>query len=92
MRRKNDMAKDRVPTQAERVLGYIKDFGSITRAEAMYDIGVANLTAVITSLRKSGHDIETKEIKAKNRYGQNITYAKYVFGEDEKLEVNRYAN
>lgn len=82
----------KVPTQAQRVLNYIHDFGSITRAEAMYDIGVANLTAVITILRKGGHDIETQEIKAKNRYGQNITYAKYVFGENENMEVNSYAN
>lgn len=78
----------RIPTQAQRVIQYIKDFGSITRAEAMYDIGVANLTAVITILRKRGYDIETQEIKTKNRYGQNITYAKYVLGDNKKLEVN----
>lgn len=78
----------RIPTQAQRVIQYIKDFGSITRAEAMYDIGVANLTAVITILRKRGYDIETQEIKTKNRYGQNITYAKYVLGDNTKLEVN----
>ena len=71
----------KVPTQAERVLGYIRDFGGITRAEAMSDIGVANLPAVIDILRKRGENIITEEIEAKNRYGQKITYAHYVFGE-----------
>ena len=78
----------KVPTQCQRVLKYIRDFGSVTRAEAMSELGIANLPAVIDILRnKQGHDIETLEIKAKNRYGQNITYAQYVFGKNEKMEV-----
>ena len=83
----------KVPTQAQRVLDYIKDFGSITRAEAMSDLGIANLPAVVDILRhRQGHNIETLEIKAKNRYGQNITYAKYVFGTNENMEVQNYEN
>lgn len=83
----------KVPTQQQRVLNYIRDFGSITRAEAMSEIGVANLPAVIDILRhKHGHDIETLEIEAKNRYGQKITYAKYVFGNKENMEVHNYEN
>lgn len=82
-----------VPTQSQRVIGYMKDFGSITRAEAMSDLGIANLPAVIDKLRhKDGYNIDTLEIKSKNRYGQNITYAKYVFGIGEDMEVNNYAN
>jgi hypothetical protein len=81
------MAK--VPTQQERVLSYMNDFGSITRADALMDLGIANLPAVIDTLRhKHGYNIDTLEIKSKNRYGQNITYAKYVFGED-KTEVKK---
>ena len=83
----------KVPTQSQRVLNYIKDFGSITRAEAMSEIGVANLPAVIDILRhKQGHDIETLEIEALNRYGQKITYAKYVFGTNENTEAKNYEN
>ena len=70
----------KVPTQCERVLRYIMDFGSITRAEALMDLGIANLPAVIDDLRhKKGYPIVTDEVKAKNRYGQNITYARYRF-------------
>ena len=83
----------KVPTQAQRVLDYIRDFGSITRVDAMSDLGIANLPAVIEILRhKHGHNIETLEIKAKNRYGQNITYAKYVLGTNENMEVQNYEN
>ena len=83
----------KVPTQCQRVLNYINDFGSITRAEAMSQLGIANLPAVIDILRnKQGHDIETLEVKSKNRYGQNITYAKYIFGKEETMEVKEYAN
>lgn len=75
----------KVPTQAQRVFKYINDFGSITRVEAMTDIGVANLTAVISILRNQGHDIETVNVHTKNRYGQKITYAKYMFGKERKV-------
>ena len=85
------MAK--VPTQSQRVLNYIHDFGAITRAEAMSELGIANLPAVIDVLRhRHGHDIETLEIEARNRYGQKVTYAKYVFGDNENMEVEKHAN
>ena len=71
-------------TQAHRVFDYIKDFGSISRAEALANLGVANLPAVIEELRhKHGYDIVTNEVKAKNRWGENITYARYSFSEEK---------
>jgi hypothetical protein len=82
LRRTRMMRK--VPTQAERVLKYIKCFGGITRVEALMDIGVANLPAVIDDLRhKHGKHIITEEVKGTNRYGQSITYARYKFDESE---------
>lgn len=65
--------------QMRRVLNYIDDFGSITRVEAMRDLGVANLTAVISSLRKKDVDIETNMMTGKNRYGETVHYAVYSF-------------
>lgn len=68
----------KVPTQCERVIRYIIDFGSITRADALVDLGIANLPAVIDDLRhKKCYPVITEEVKATNRYGQNITYARY---------------
>ena len=76
----------KVPTQAERVIEYICTFGSISRAEALMDLGIANLPAVIEDLRnKQGKHIITEEVKAKNRYEQNITYARYRFPTLEEI-------
>ena len=71
--------------QWDRVLRYLQTQGSITRAQAMADIGVANLPAVIDDLRhKVGVDIQTNIVKGTNRYGEKITYAKYTLKEDEE--------
>lgn len=68
----------KVPTQWQRVIEYIVHFGSITRAEALMDLGIANLPAVIDVLRnKKGYPVITEEVEAKNRYKQKITYARY---------------
>lgn len=64
-------------TQMERVLKYIDDFGSITVAEAINDIGVGSLTKCISNIRKSGIQIETKTVLHKNRYGENTHHAEY---------------
>ena len=76
----------KVPTQAERVINYMECFGSITRAEALMDLGIANLPAVIDDLRhKKGKNIITEEIETLNRYEQKITYACYRFAESEEV-------
>ena len=70
--------------QYDRVLRYMQTQGSITRAQAMNDIGVANLTAVIDYLRhRVGVPIKTNMVKGKNRYGEKITYAKYSIEEED---------
>ena len=76
----------KVPTQAERVIDYMTNFGSITRAEALMDLGIANLPAVIDDLRhKHGQNIITEDVHALNRYQQKITYARYKFADSEDL-------
>lgn len=74
----------KVSTQAERVLYYMDHFGSITRAEALMDLSIANLPAVIDDLRhKHGKHIITEEVKGLNRFEEKITYARYRFAESE---------
>ena len=73
-----------VPTQANRVVNYLVCFGSITRVQALMDLGIANLPAVIDDLRhKKGYNIITEEVKGLNRYEEKITYARYRFAESE---------
>ena len=63
-------------TQADRVLAYIKTFGSITSLEAFRDLGVTRLSARIFELRARGLEIDSTSVTSKNRYGENCTYAK----------------
>lgn len=74
----------KVPTQCERVAYYMAHFGSITRADALMDLGIANLPAVIEVLRhRHGQNIITEEVEALNRFEEKITYARYRFAESE---------
>lgn len=69
-------------TQKERVTKYLLDHGSITPLDAMREFGVMRLAAVIFELRdpygKYGYNIETQYETSKNRYGESVTYARYV--------------
>ena len=47
-------------TQAERILDYIDEFGSITQYEALQDLGVMRLASRISDLKKLGFPIESE--------------------------------
>lgn len=65
-------------TNKERVLKYIKDFGSISSLEAFNDLGNTRLSASIWLLRhEDGLDIKSINETKKNRYGDKTTYARY---------------
>lgn len=64
-------------TQAQRVLGYINDFGSITQLEAMNDLGVMRLASRISDLKKDGYPITSKVEAVENRYGEKCYIKRY---------------
>ena len=64
-------------TQCERILQYIDDFGSITSAQAFYDLGVACLPRRISDLKARGIQIESQTRLDKNRYGEPTHYKVY---------------
>lgn len=72
--------------QKDRVLKYIKDFGSITCMEAFIELGVTQLGARIDGLVKDGHEIKTEWQKGKNRYGEPVSFKKYSL--KEMIEEN----
>ena len=65
------------PTQAERILAYITEHGSITQLEALNDLGVLRLASRISELRKNGHKIESQMVKVENRYGEKCRVKRY---------------
>ena len=69
-------------TQCEKVLEYMKEFGSITPIEAMQDIGCMRLTARIADLIGQGYPIGRRMKTSKNRYGKKVSFAEYYLEED----------
>ena len=63
--------------QAERVLKYMRDFGSITQLEAIRDISCMRLGARIFDLKREGYAIKKETETSKNRYGEDTRYARY---------------
>lgn len=69
--------------QKERIIQYIKDFGSITTKEAFNDLGVSRLSARIADLKDEGYEFTDEWESSKNRYGETVTYKRFAFREEQ---------
>lgn len=63
-------------TMKDRILKYIKDFGSITTAQAFTDLGCSRLSEYIRQLRLE-LNVGDEWVHTKNRYGDKVEYKKY---------------
>lgn len=64
-------------TQAERVLDYMEQFGSITQLEALRDLGIMRLASRVSDLRKNGFPIIGETVAVKNRFDENCYIKRY---------------
>ena len=71
----------------ERILKYIRDFGSITTFEAFTELGCTRLSEYIRQLRIE-YNIQDKWISSINRYGEKIQYKRYWLEEKWKIIKN----
>lgn len=71
------------PTQNERILDYIDEFGSITQIEALRDLGVMRLASRISDLKRKGYNVISKKETVKNRYGEVTHIKRYSLGEEQ---------
>lgn len=69
------------PTQNDRVLDYIREYGGITQLEALNELGVMRLASRISDLRRRGYPINSKVEQVKNRYGETCRVKRYSLGE-----------
>lgn len=65
------------PTQEQRVLDYIRENGSITQLEALYELGVMRLASRISSLKKQGINIVGENITVMNRFNEKCHIKRY---------------
>lgn len=71
------------PTQNERIVKYMRDFGSITQMDAMRDLGVMRLASRVSDLKSRGVRVASTWESARNRYGEPISYKRYRLEEGE---------
>ena len=71
-------------TQAQRVLDYMDEHGSITQLQALQEIAVMRLASRIADLKKQGYPITSEMVTVKNRYGESCCIKRYSLqgGED----------
>ena len=67
-------------TQCERVLRHMRDYGSITSAEAITEYGIYRLASRISDLKKQGVPIKKEMVSGMNRYGEPTSFARYSLG------------
>lgn len=65
--------------QHERIMLYIKEFGSISPMEAYGDLGITKLATRISELKDAGIEFDQRIEKKKNRYGDKVHYMRYWF-------------
>ena len=68
-------------SQKDRIVNYIRQFGSITSWEAYQDLGVMQLGARIDQLKKEGYEFETKWETKKNRFGEPVSFKRYYLAD-----------
>lgn len=76
------------PSQKERILKYIKDFGSVSSYEAYRDLGITQLGARIWELKQNGVEIRTRWKSSLNRYGDKVLYKEYYLEEEKEKWKN----
>ncbi len=69
--------KKKNKTQAERVLDYIKQHGSISSAEAFTELSVMDLPKRICELKDMGCLFSTKTVRGKNKFGDKVHWNVY---------------
>ena len=70
-------------TQCDKVLAYMRQFGSITQLEALSDLGCMRLASRISDLRYQGYAIGRRIKTGKNRYGDSVSFAEYYLIEED---------
>ena len=74
-------------TQAQRILAYMEEYGSISQLEALRDIGCFRLASRICDLRRQGVPIESETETVKNRFGENTYIKRYRLRGDQNVSV-----
>lgn len=65
-------------TQCQKILEYLKEYGSITPLDALKEFGCMRLAARIADLIHQGYQIDSNIENSINRSGEKVHYARYT--------------
>ena len=65
----------------ERILNYMKEFGSITTYNAFIDLGCTRLSEYIRQIKEE-YKVADEWISTVNRYGEKVQYKRYWLEEE----------
>ena len=68
-------------SQKQRIINYIREFGSITSYEAYSDLGITQLGARIDQLKKEGYEFKIEWESNTNRFGERTDYKRYYLAD-----------
>lgn len=68
-------------TQKDRIINYIRQFGSISSWEAYSDLGITQLGARIDQLKKEGYEFKSEWVSNTNRFGEKTEYKRYYLAD-----------
>lgn len=74
-------------TQHDRIINYLKAFGSITPMEAFMDLGITKLATRVSEMRRLGFEFEQKMEESTNRYGEIVRYMRYSLPNKGQLDL-----
>lgn len=77
-------------TQKDRIINYIREFGSISSWEAYKDLGITQLGARIDQLKKEGYEFRTEWKSSTNRFGEKTEYKRYYLVDIMTKNENHY--
>lgn len=67
--------------QTERILEYIRQYGSISTWEAFRDLGITRLASRIHDIEGDGIHVHRQREAVKNRYGETTYITRYSIAE-----------
>lgn len=79
-------------SQKDRIINYIREFGSISSWEAYADLGITQLGARIDQLKKEGYEFKTEWESNTNRFGEKTDYKRYYLADDNRKIVTNFTD
>lgn len=76
--------ENRKLTQKDKIIAYIRKYGSITPLDALREFGCMRLATRIFELKEDGYKIKAVIEKNKNKNGEPVHYARYFLQEEKE--------